>query len=44
MGRFTRTYRPADSGRDGHQVTTGLTAATFTSLSNWEITDRRQPM
>ena len=30
-----RTYRPADSGRDGRQVMTGSTAVTSKSLSNW---------
>jgi hypothetical protein len=38
---FPRTYDPADGGRDGRQVMTGLTAATFPSLSNWEKVSKR---
>jgi hypothetical protein len=34
MSLFHRTYRPADSGRDGRQVMTGLTAATLSSPYN----------
>ena len=41
MSLFHRTYRPADSGRDGRQVMTGLTAATFPSPSNYEEVSRR---
>jgi len=36
MSLFHRTYRPADSGCDGRQVMTALTAATFPSPSNWK--------